>query len=169
MSMNSPHIPITTNSALTPEQAAQAAEDRADDRDTSSGGWVRERQSNPVIPTPRTSHPVGSVRGFSDGERQELGDGTWPGEEDSEIGRTRLDEVRQVLADTSRRVGARVVTAAQLVEEQTSRDDEPVDTRVLRRELAAKAKELAISTGITHTVTEDVHGKLVVRAVNSRR
>lgn len=150
-------------SSFSPEDAASAAEDRADDRSANSGGWSEVRAGNSPVQadtvSPRRDGPI-------DPDRERLGDGSWPTDEEREVGRPGLAEARRVLEETSARLGVDAVSAATLMERSsaTPSDQTSVDIAQLR----AQARQLAIDTGVTHRIGRDKFGRPVVEMVPPR-
>lgn len=118
----------------------------------------RTSDTNPTV-SPRRDDSI-------DPDREQLGDGSWPTAEEREANSPRLAEARRVQDKASERLGVDAVSAATLMERSrsTTTDQASEDPAKLR----AKARQLAIETGVTHRVTRDAFGRPVVEMVKPR-
>ena len=154
------------NGSLTSDQLARANEERAEDRDTSAGGRLSGTHHQSFIAESRSRRkprPSGNVRGYYDGEREELGDGSRLTDEERALSLQRLAEVRVKLGIG---VVADLPTPPPRVETLLPEIPQPREaTTMTHRELGAIARQLAMETGITHRVTSNSHGDLIVEPV----
>lgn len=146
-------------------------EELREGRVDNSGGWAQVRSDE--SPGVREAEIVPGQGAVIDPDREVLGDGTRPTEEERAVMHERLPAVRAILAEVSGRVGTRAVTAAEL-STRTSQEvvseshSGEVDEREERRNLHQEARRLAIETGVTHRVIRNAQGKLAVEPLSPR-
>lgn len=138
-----------------------------DGREDNSGGWVRERQTDPTVSTRRSRRPSRSVRGFSDGEREELGDGSKPTADEEALARARLAEIRElhnigVVADLPVPPLRRFHNLPEIPAPELPSPE-------INRILNAVASQLTKDTGISHRVYTDDDGYRVVEMIQPKK
>lgn len=133
----------------------------------SYGGTEADDSGETATPT-NDADPDAPARqdGTIDPDREQLGDGSWPDDEEREVGKPRLNEARRVLAETSARLGVDAVSAATLLERSDSSTPNQANEDIAK--LRAQARQLAIETGVTHRITRDAFGRPVIKMVEPR-
>lgn len=147
-------------SELTPDQAEQAREEREDDAFTSSGGHSVGRQ--PFVPPAEAGQLPSQNRSPLPVGHEEPEALT---EEEKTRGRAAIAGIRQSLAMTA--TPAVVVRPKATTTERVDDNSREQTDRNLAA-LRAHAQDLARRTGISHRVTRDGFGKLVVEKVEPR-